>query len=78
MTGASMMRKRVEAGLSRRDLAKKIGVHEFTVSQWERGQHTPRVKYRRKLAAVLGRKEKPSPTVTVNRKIKEVLCSYLA
>lgn len=36
---------RVNAGLSREDAARKIGVSKDTISKWERGQSFPNTKY---------------------------------
>ena len=33
---------RVRAGLSQNEAARAIGVHELTVSDWERGRNAPR------------------------------------
>jgi transcriptional regulator with XRE-family HTH domain len=45
----------VGAGLTGRDLADRIGVHESTVSLWMSGGRTPRVKHLEKLAKALGK-----------------------
>jgi transcriptional regulator with XRE-family HTH domain len=45
---------RKAAGLDQTELAKALGVSQQTVSEWERGESTPRPKRMKAIAAVLG------------------------
>lgn len=46
--------ERMAAGLSQTELARRIGVSQGAVSQWERGKAQPSDVARRRMAAVLG------------------------
>lgn len=43
----------MQTGLSQRDLADRVGVTHFAVSNWEAGRRTPRVSEILKLSATL-------------------------
>lgn len=45
---------RKHEGMSRKQLADRIGVHQQTVSGWERGLHSPDVYARGKLTELFG------------------------
>jgi transcriptional regulator with XRE-family HTH domain len=44
---------RMAAGLTRRQLAARIGVHPGTLAEWERGESRPLRRLREKLAAIV-------------------------
>lgn len=46
--------RRLEAGLTQAQLAKKLNVDQTAVSRWESGETKPLKKYHKKLAKVLG------------------------
>ncbi|MCX6996484.1 MAG: helix-turn-helix transcriptional regulator [Kiritimatiellaeota bacterium] len=47
---------RIQAGLSQRDLALRVGVSEHLVSKWETGRLVPDAATRERVAAVLGKR----------------------
>lgn len=49
-----LRRARLAAGLSQVDLARKVGVEQAAVSDWERGRRSPRPIRVKKIAAALG------------------------
>lgn len=51
---ARLKAARIDAGLTRRQLAATIGVHPGTVAKWERGEVRPVLKLRRRLQTQLG------------------------
>ena len=53
-------------GLSRRELAEKIGVSRSAVDYWERGNYTPSPKYASKIRA-LSKKEKPAVEMPLHK-----------
>lgn len=46
--------RRLEAGLTQAQLAKKLNVDQTAVSRWESGETKPLKKYHKKLAKTLG------------------------
>jgi DNA-binding XRE family transcriptional regulator len=44
---------RIGTGLTRRDLAAKVGVHPATVAEWERGKKCPNRKHGERLSVLL-------------------------
>ena len=50
--------RRIELGMSQRDLARAMEVTQTAVSQWERGETRPYYKTSAKLSKVLGVKER--------------------
>ena len=46
--------RRLEAGLTQAQLAKKLNVDQTAVSRWESGETKPLKKHHKKLAKVLG------------------------
>ena len=57
---ARLKAARIAAGLSRRQLAARIGVHPATVAEWERGKARPVPKLRTRLRAQLAIPDEPS------------------
>ncbi len=53
-TGRRVKRLRETKGVSRRDLAKELGVDVSSLVNWESGKHLPRDKVRVRMARVLG------------------------
>jgi len=53
-TGRRVKRLREAKGISRRDLAKEVGVDVSSLVNWESGKHLPRDKVRLRVARVLG------------------------
>ena len=49
-----LIERRRRLGFTQESLAHEVGVSPFTVAQWERGNVTPRPRYRPALAAALG------------------------
>ena len=47
---------RIEAGLSQRELALRLGVSEHIVSKWETGRVVPDPQAREQVAATLGKR----------------------
>ena len=47
-------RAREAAGISQRDLARRLGVHHSAVWQWEEGQSLPDIQHRIELSIMLG------------------------
>lgn len=52
-TGEKMMQKRIEKGLSRKELADKVGVSESMIGQIERGTKALTVALGKEIAQVL-------------------------
>lgn len=52
-TGEKMMQKRIEKGLSRKELAEKVGVTESMIGQIERGTKALTVALGKEIAQVL-------------------------
>lgn len=50
----SLIKLRNQAGLTQTQVAKKIGVDQTAVSNWERGKNPPLAKYHKKLAKLYG------------------------
>lgn len=48
-----LLELRRKAGLTQEQLAKKLGIDQTAVSNWERGKCTPLQKFRKKLVKVL-------------------------
>jgi transcriptional regulator with XRE-family HTH domain len=51
---ARLKAARIEAGLTRRQLAASVGVHPSTVAKWERGEARPILNLRRRVQTLLG------------------------
>jgi len=45
---------RIAAGLTRRQLARRLGIHPATVAKWERGEAQPMMDFRKRLQRKLG------------------------
>ena len=55
MQKASMMKlARIAQGMTQADLAKKVGKHQVTISEFERGCRVATVRNRKKIAQALG------------------------
>lgn len=54
MTAGELTDRRQQAGLTKRDLAKKLGIDDTQVIRWERGEAEPSIARRRQLEEVLG------------------------
>lgn len=52
MTGLTVRRIRIRAGLTQKELAERIGASVKSVSSWETGTHTPSRVYAEKLRDV--------------------------
>ncbi len=52
--GEHIKKCRLERGLFRRDLAKRIGVNEMTIVNWEKGRTKPTKKNLERIKEILG------------------------
>jgi transcriptional regulator with XRE-family HTH domain len=57
----------MDLGLRQRDLAERLGVREETVTNWEKGQLKPRIRYWSGILAFLGHDPDPQPDTLAGR-----------
>ena len=53
-TGSWVRQMRIKSGMTKRELAELVGVHEKTVHSWEDGKTTPRRSKLRALSQIMG------------------------
>lgn len=54
----AIIKKRVEKGLTQKELAKKIGTKQSAISRLESGDYNPSIAFLRKVASALGARMK--------------------
>jgi transcriptional regulator with XRE-family HTH domain len=52
--GDHLKKRRLDLGLSRRQVAGRLGVDQASVGNWENGRATPQARYLPKITAFLG------------------------
>lgn len=53
-----IIKKRIELGLTQKDLARKIGTKQSSISRFESGNYNPSIDFLKKIASALGAKLK--------------------
>ncbi len=55
--GERIRQKRLELGLTQRDLAKSLGADKMSVLNWENDKHLPAARFQRRIKKILGVEE---------------------
>lgn len=50
----NILKKRTQVGMSQRELAKKVGITDSAICQYESGKRSPNIQTLKKIAEILG------------------------